>query len=162
MPRSKTVPIESVRKEGKPMAATEKDFTKVIIKDREGNRYTLEFNARVVKRMQRNGFKVDDYDDCRAEIAVVGAEQILVQVTHLGIAAEPVLESPFSGIVRNLLVVQELEHAVAGCLCHAGILLHPLAKQIPGLTAQMHFRFGISLGCARTQKPAYLARAKTA
>lgn len=41
------------------MAAKEKDFTSIIIRDSEGVKYTLEFNARVVKRMQRNGFVVD-------------------------------------------------------------------------------------------------------
>ena len=55
MANKKTVPISSARKEGKPMAATEKDFSRITLRDKEGNAYTLEFNARVVKRMQRNG-----------------------------------------------------------------------------------------------------------
>ena len=59
MPRKKNVPDEQARKEGKPMAATEKDFTRITLKDREGNVYTLEFNARVVKSMERKGFKMD-------------------------------------------------------------------------------------------------------
>lgn len=45
MPKKNDVPVSPVRKEGKPMAATEKDFSKVIISDKEGNKYTLEFNS---------------------------------------------------------------------------------------------------------------------
>ena len=77
MPRKKTVPIESARKEGKPMAATEKDFTKVIISDKEGNKYTLEFNARVVKNMERRGFKIDtDYPYTMIDDLFLGAFQM--------------------------------------------------------------------------------------
>lgn len=60
MPKTKkNVPADPARKEGKPMAATEKDFSKLNIKDKEGNSYTLEFNARVVKNMERRDFKID-------------------------------------------------------------------------------------------------------
>lgn len=60
MANKKNVPPSAVRKEGKPMAATtEKDFSRVIIQDNEGRKYTLEFNARVVKSMERRGFKLD-------------------------------------------------------------------------------------------------------
>ena len=56
MANKKSVPASQARKEGKPMAATnEKDFTKVIISDKEGTKYTLEFNARVIKNMERRG-----------------------------------------------------------------------------------------------------------
>ena len=76
MPRRKTVPIESARKEGTPMAA-EKEFTKVIIKDETGRKYTLEFNANVVKRMQRNGFKIDtDHLNLMIEELLIGAFQM--------------------------------------------------------------------------------------
>lgn len=77
MPRKKVVPMDSVRKEGKPMAATEKDFSKVIISDKEGNKYTLEFNARVVKNMERRGFKIDtDYPYTMIDDLFLGAFQM--------------------------------------------------------------------------------------
>ena len=79
MPAKKNiVPIESERKEGKPMAATnEKEYSRVIIKDEDGRKYTLEFNARVVKRMQRNGFKIDtDHLNLVIEELLVGAFQM--------------------------------------------------------------------------------------
>ena len=42
MPRKNNVPTDSARKEGKPMAATtEKDFSKIILKDENGTSYTL-------------------------------------------------------------------------------------------------------------------------
>lgn len=76
MPKKKNVPIESVRKEGKPMAATEKDFSKVIISDSEGTKYTLEFNSRVVKNMERHGFKIDtDYPYSMIDDLFLGAFQ---------------------------------------------------------------------------------------
>ena len=88
--RKKVVPIESERKEGAPMAATnEKDFTKVIIKDEDGTRYTLEFNARVVKRMQRNGFKIDsDLPNLMIEELVTGA----FQMHHKGVTPENIMK----------------------------------------------------------------------
>ena len=89
MPRKKTVvPMDSARKEGKPMAATtEKDFSKVIISDKEGNKYTLEFNARVVKNMERRGFKIDtDYPHTMIDDLFLGA----FQMHHKGIMPERV------------------------------------------------------------------------
>ena len=78
MANNKIVPVEQARKEGKPMAANEKkEFTKVVIKDKDGNRYTLEFNARVVKNMERNGFNLDtSYPHTCVEELVVGAFQM--------------------------------------------------------------------------------------
>ena len=78
MPRIKTVPIKSARKEGKPMAATkEKEFTYINLKDKEGNVYKLEFNARVVKAMERKGFKIDtDYPLTMIDDLFLGAFQM--------------------------------------------------------------------------------------
>lgn len=89
MPRTKkTVPIDSARKEGKPMAAKEKEFTKLIVKDKEGNSYTLEFNARVVKNMERRGFKIDtDYPRTMIEDLFVGA----FQMHHKGMMPERIM-----------------------------------------------------------------------
>jgi len=85
MPRKKSVPDEQARKEGKPMAANEKDFTKVIISDKEGNKYTLEFNARVVKNMERRGFKIDtDYPYSMIDDLFLGA----FQMHHKGMTPE--------------------------------------------------------------------------
>lgn len=90
MPRTKSVPVNPVRKEGKPMAAiTEKDFSKVIISDKDGNKYTLEFNARVVKNMERRGFKIDtDYPHTMIEDLFLGA----FQMHHKGVTPERVKE----------------------------------------------------------------------
>ena len=90
MPRTKTVPIESARKEGKPMAANEKkDFHAVVITDENGAKYTLEFNARVVKNMERNGFKIDtDYPMTMIEKLFVGA----FQMHHKGMMPERIME----------------------------------------------------------------------
>ena len=90
MPRTKTVPNASARKEGKPMAAqNEKDFSKVIISDKEGNKYTLEFNARVVKNMERRGFKIDtDYPHTMIDDLFLGA----FQMHHKGVMPEKVKE----------------------------------------------------------------------
>lgn len=79
MPRKKTVPDDqATRKEGKPMAATtEKDFSKIILKDENGTPYTLEFNARVVKNMERRGFKIDtDYPLTMIDDLFLGAFQM--------------------------------------------------------------------------------------
>ena len=89
MPRTKTVPVEPARKEGKPMAAKEKEFSKVIIADKEGNKYTLEFNSRVVKNMERRGFKIDtDYPHTMIEDLFLGA----FQMHHKGMTPEKVKE----------------------------------------------------------------------
>ena len=85
MANKRTVPVDQVRKEGKPMAANEKDFTKLVIKDKEGNRYELEFNARVVKNMERRGFKIDtDYPVTMIDDLFLGA----FQMHHKGITPE--------------------------------------------------------------------------
>ena len=78
MPRKNNVPTDSERKEGKPMAATtEKDFSKIILKDENGTSYTLEFNARVVKNMERRGFKIDtDYPLTMIDDLFLGAFQM--------------------------------------------------------------------------------------
>ena len=77
MPKKKIVPADPARKEGKPMAATEKEFSKVIIQDKEGTKYTLEFNARVVKSMERRGFKIDtDYPYSMIDDLFLGAFQM--------------------------------------------------------------------------------------
>jgi len=77
MANKKIVPVEQARKEGKPMAAEKKDFTKVIISDKEGTKYTLEFNARVVKTMERKGFKIDtDYPYTMIDDLFLGAFQM--------------------------------------------------------------------------------------
>ena len=91
MPNKKIVPMSSARKEGKPMAANEKktDFTKVIIGDKEGNKYTLEFNSRVIKNMERRGFKIDaDYPHSMIDDLFLGA----FQMHHKGIMPERVKE----------------------------------------------------------------------
>ena len=86
MANRKSVPASQERKEGKPMAATnEKDFTKVIIKDEEGTKYTLEFNARVIKNMERRGFQLNtDYPHTMIEDLFLGA----FQMHHKGITPE--------------------------------------------------------------------------
>ena len=78
MPAKKSVPASQARKEGKPMAATnEKDFSKVIISDKEGNKYTLEFNARVIKNMERRGFQLNtDFPHTMIEDLFLGAFQM--------------------------------------------------------------------------------------
>ena len=73
----KIVPAVPERKEGTPMAAKEKDFTSIIIRDNEGIRYTLEFNSRIVKRMQRNGFVINtDAPNVMIEELFTGAFQM--------------------------------------------------------------------------------------
>ena len=88
MPK-KNVPISSARKEGKPMAAEQKEFSKIVISDKEGNRYTLEFNARVVKNMERKGFKIDtDFPHSMIDDLFLGA----FQMHHRNIMPERVRE----------------------------------------------------------------------
>lgn len=70
-------------------AINEKDFSKVIIADKAGNKYTLEFNARVVKNMERRGFKLDtDYPHTMIDDLFLGA----FQMHHKGIMPERVKE----------------------------------------------------------------------
>lgn len=71
------------------MAATEKEFSKVIIQDKEGNKYTLEYNARVVKNMERRGFQLNtDYPLTMIDDLFLGA----FQVHHKGITPEKAKE----------------------------------------------------------------------
>lgn len=89
MANKKIVPVEQARKEGKPMAANEKEFSKVIIRDKDGAKYELEFNSRIVKRMQRNGFKVDtDFPNVMIEELVTGA----FQMHHKGMTPEKIMQ----------------------------------------------------------------------
>ena len=84
MANKKTVPADQARKEGKLMAA-EKEFSKLKIRDREGNTYTLEFNSRVVKNMERRGFKIDtDYPVTMIDDLFLGA----FQMNHKGMTPE--------------------------------------------------------------------------
>lgn len=88
--RKRNVPVSPARKEGKPMAANEqKDFSKVIISDKEGTKYTLEFNARVIKNMERRGFKIDtEYPYTMIDDLFLGA----FQMHHKNIMPERVKE----------------------------------------------------------------------
>lgn len=87
MKNNNVVPVKRVRKEGKPMAAIEKNdnFSKLIIRDKEGVQYTLEFNARIVKNMERRGFKIDtDYPVTMIDDLFLGA----FQMHHKGMTPE--------------------------------------------------------------------------
>ena len=86
MPRKKNVPEDQARNGGKPMAAnTEKNFSKVVISDKDGAKYTLEFNSRVVKNMERRGFKIDtDYPYTMIDDLFLGA----FQMHHKGITPD--------------------------------------------------------------------------
>lgn len=54
----------------------EKEITFVKVKDNYGNEFTLEFTPRVVKAMERRGFKIDmDYPYSCAEDLFAGAFQ---------------------------------------------------------------------------------------
>lgn len=71
------------------MAAKEKEFSQIIIRDSEGRKYTLEFNSRVVKRMERNGFKIDtDAPNSMIEELFKGA----FQMHHKGMMPERIME----------------------------------------------------------------------
>lgn len=71
------------------MATKEKEFTKLIVRDEQDRKYTLEFNARVVKNMERNGFKIDtDYPNTMIESLFVGA----FQMHHKGMRREEIME----------------------------------------------------------------------
>ena len=85
MPKQKRQPDDQARKEGKPMAAMEKEFSKINLRDKKGNVYTLEFNARVVKNMERRGFKIDtDYPLTMVDDLFLGA----FQAHHKGMTPE--------------------------------------------------------------------------
>lgn len=71
------------------MADKEKDFTKLVVRDEKGNKYTLEFNARVVKNMERNNFKVDpDYPNTMIDELFTGA----FQMHHKGMSRDRIRE----------------------------------------------------------------------
>ena len=89
MAKIKELPVDRARKEGKPMAANEKELSKIILKDEKGNSYTLEFNSRVVKNMERKGFKLDtDYPYTMIDEIFLGA----LQMHHKGIMPEKAKE----------------------------------------------------------------------
>ena len=82
-------PARRGRKEGKPMAAEEKKINFITLRDEKGNSYKLEFNARIVKNMERSGFKVDtDYPYTMIEKLFVGA----FQMHHKGMMPERIME----------------------------------------------------------------------
>ena len=71
------------------MAANEKKFTSVTVRDANGTKYTLEFNSRIVKRMERNGFKIDtDYPNTMIDELFTGA----FQMHHKGMTPERIRE----------------------------------------------------------------------
>lgn len=71
------------------MAKKETEFTRLMVRDGNGNKYTLEFNARVVKNMERNGFKVDtDYPNTMIDELFAGA----FQMHHKGMSRERIRE----------------------------------------------------------------------
>ena len=82
------MPVNQARKEGKPMAATkEKELNYLTVRDEDGNKYKLEFNSRIVKRMERNGFKVDtDYPNTMIDELFTGA----FQMHHKGMMPEKI------------------------------------------------------------------------
>lgn len=87
MANRKMMPVDQARKEGKPMAANEKkdNFSKLVIRDKEGNKYELEYNSRVVKNMERHGFKIDtDYPLTMIDDLFLGA----FQMHHKGISPD--------------------------------------------------------------------------
>ena len=72
------------------MAATEEKKANAIkLHDEKGTEYTLEFNARVVQNMERNGFKIDtDYPYSMIEKLFTGA----FQMHHRGMLPERIME----------------------------------------------------------------------
>ena len=84
MASKKNVPVHQARKEGKPMAAEKKEFTKVVV-PYDGQKFTLEFNSRVVKSMERRGFQLNmDFPMTCADDLWLGA----LQMHHKGITPE--------------------------------------------------------------------------
>lgn len=66
-----------------------KKITKITLRDGEGNSYTLEFNKRTVKAMERNGFKMDtDYPYTMVDDLFRGA----FQMHHKGMMRERIEE----------------------------------------------------------------------
>ena len=105
MATKRKVPGDRARKEGTPMAATqEKEFNSVVVRDEKGNKYTLEFNARVVKRMERGGFKIDtDYPNTMIDELFTGA----FQMHHKGMDPER---------IRNIWAFQSKKDELLGVL----------------------------------------------
>lgn len=69
--------------------ADNKKITKITLRDGEGNTYTLEFNKRTVKAMERNGFKMDtDYPYTMVDDLFRGA----FQMHHKGMMRERIEE----------------------------------------------------------------------
>lgn len=67
----------------------DQDFSKIIMKDDEGNKYTLEFNRRIVERMENNGFKLDtDRPNTMITDLLIGA----LTMHHKGMTKERALE----------------------------------------------------------------------
>lgn len=83
MARIKNLPVNPERKEATKMA--DENYSKLILSDEKGNKYTLEFNSRVVKNMERKGFKIDtDYPNMMIDELFLGA----FQMHHKGITPE--------------------------------------------------------------------------
>ena len=83
MARIKNLPVNPERKEAIKMA--DENYSKLILSDEKGNKYTLEFNSRVVKNMERKGFKIDtDYPNMMIDELFLGA----FQMHHKGITPE--------------------------------------------------------------------------
>lgn len=68
---------------------TEKKITRINLMDADKNTYTLEFNKRTVKAMERNGFKMDtDYPYTMVDDLFRGA----FQMHHKGMSRERIEE----------------------------------------------------------------------
>ena len=69
--------------------AEDKKITQITLRDKQGNSYTLEFNKRTVKAMERNGFKMDtDYPYTMVDDLFRGA----FQMHHKGMMRERIEE----------------------------------------------------------------------
>lgn len=67
----------------------DKKITQITLRDKQGNTYTLEFNKRTVKAMERNGFKMDtDYPYTMVDDLFRGA----FQMHHKGMMRERIEE----------------------------------------------------------------------
>ena len=67
----------------------DKKITQITLRDKQGNSYTLEFNKRTVKAMERNGFKMDtDYPYTMVDDLFRGA----FQMHHKGMMRERIEE----------------------------------------------------------------------
>lgn len=69
--------------------AKEKDFSRVIIKDADGNKYTLEYSRKSVEIMEKAGFKIDmDKPNTMIKDLFYGA----FRVNHRGLTQEKAKE----------------------------------------------------------------------